>query len=139
VKTPTANGANVELRPAAAERRGMPTQPLRRDDLEPALRRSTKGGRNAMGIADKISHKAEELSGKAKETVGRMTGNEDLEAQGRADQAEADVQQAGDKMRDAKDDASEGLQDAKDDLSSAARDAKERVSEAADHLKPGNA
>ncbi len=91
-----------------------------------------------MGIADKITHKAEELSGKAKETVGRLTGNENVAAQGHADQAEADMHQAGDKMRDAKNDAAEGLRDAKDDISAAARDAKDRVSEAADHVKPGN-
>ncbi len=91
-----------------------------------------------MGIADKISHKAEELSGTAKEAVGRLTGNEDLQAQGRKDQAKADVQQAGDKLSDAKDEASAGLSEAKDDLSSAAQDAKDRVSDAADQLKPGN-
>jgi uncharacterized protein YjbJ (UPF0337 family) len=91
-----------------------------------------------MGIGDKVSHKAEELGGKAKETVGKMTGNEDLEAAGRQDQAEADVHQAGDKIGDAKDDAAQGLRDAKDEVSSAAHDAKDSVGDAAHHLKPGS-
>ena len=91
-----------------------------------------------MGIGDKIGHKAEELGGKAKEAVGKMTGNEDLEASGRQDQAEADVHQAGDKLADAKDDAAQGLRDAKDEVSGAAHDAKENVSDAAHHLKPGS-
>ena len=54
-----------------------------------------------MSTGDKIEHKAEEAKGAVKEGVGRMTDNEDLEAEGRADQAAADVKQAGDKAKDA--------------------------------------
>ena len=54
-----------------------------------------------MGADDKIENKAEELRGKVKEGVGRSTDDEELEAQGRADQAKADIKQAGEKVKDA--------------------------------------
>ena len=54
-----------------------------------------------MTMGDKIKHAAEEAVGKVKETTGKVTDNEDLEARGRAEQAEADVKQAGDKTKDA--------------------------------------
>jgi uncharacterized protein YjbJ (UPF0337 family) len=54
-----------------------------------------------MGTDDKARNKAEELKGKAKERVGRATDDEELEAQGRVDQTEADVKQAGEKVKDA--------------------------------------
>ncbi|MFP5335852.1 MAG: CsbD family protein [Actinomycetes bacterium] len=54
-----------------------------------------------MGNDDKLDHKAEEMRGKAKEAVGRATDDEELEAQGRADQSKADIKQAGEKVKDA--------------------------------------
>jgi uncharacterized protein YjbJ (UPF0337 family) len=54
-----------------------------------------------MGTDDKARNKAEELKGKAKERVGRATDDEELEAQGRVDQSEADLKQAGEKVKDA--------------------------------------
>ena len=54
-----------------------------------------------MGTDDKLSNKGEQLRGKAKEGVGRATGDEELEAQGRGDQAKADVKQAAEKVKDA--------------------------------------
>ena len=54
-----------------------------------------------MTMGDKIKHAGEEAAGKVKETTGKLTNNEDLEARGKADQAEADVKQAGDKTKDA--------------------------------------
>jgi uncharacterized protein YjbJ (UPF0337 family) len=54
-----------------------------------------------MGLDDKIDNKSEDLRGKAKETVGRATDDEDLEAQGRADQSKSDIKQAGEKIKDA--------------------------------------
>ena len=62
------------------------------------LRRS-KGG--TMGLSDKISNKTDELKGQAKEKTGEVTGNEDQQAEGKADQAVADVKQAGEKIKDA--------------------------------------
>ena len=35
-----------------------------------------------MGIGDKIKHKAEEMSGKVKESAGDATDNRDLQAEG---------------------------------------------------------
>lgn len=57
-----------------------------------------------MATGDKIKHTAQEAAGKVKETTGKATGNEDLEARGKADQAKANVKQAGDKGKDAVDD-----------------------------------
>ena len=54
-----------------------------------------------MGLDDKIKNSAEELKGKAKEVVGDATDNEELEAEGKADQAKADLKQAGEKTKDA--------------------------------------
>lgn len=53
-----------------------------------------------MGVGDKISNAAQEAAGKVKEGVGEVTDNERLEAEGRADQAAADVKQAGEKIKD---------------------------------------
>ena len=54
-----------------------------------------------MGINDKISNTAEDVKGKAKEATGKMTDNERLEAEGRNDQASANLKQAGEKIKDA--------------------------------------
>jgi uncharacterized protein YjbJ (UPF0337 family) len=42
--------------------------------------------------------KIEEAKGRAKEAAGALTGNEDLKAEGAADQAAAKAQQAADKL-----------------------------------------
>ncbi|GII97826.1 CsbD-like protein [Sediminihabitans luteus] len=54
-----------------------------------------------MGLGDKISNAAEDAKGKLKEGTGKVTDNERLEAEGKADQASADVKQAGEKAKDA--------------------------------------
>ena len=54
-----------------------------------------------MGLGDKISNKTEELKGKAKETTGKVTGNEELEAEGKVDQGKSGVKQAGENVKDA--------------------------------------
>jgi uncharacterized protein YjbJ (UPF0337 family) len=54
-----------------------------------------------MGLEDKARNKADELKGQAKEKAGQATGDENLEAEGQADQAVADVKQAGEKVKDA--------------------------------------
>ena len=48
--------------------------------------------------------RAEDLKGRAKEAAGSVTGDDDLKAEGRADQAESSVKQAGEKVKDAVDD-----------------------------------
>jgi uncharacterized protein YjbJ (UPF0337 family) len=58
-----------------------------------------------MGTDDKLRNQGEDLKGKAKETIGRATDDEELEARGRADQTKANVKQAGEKVKDAIKDA----------------------------------
>mgnify|MGYP001807740638 CR=1 FL=1 len=54
-----------------------------------------------MGLDDKIRNAAEDIAGKAKEGIGKATGNEKLEAEGKADQAKADAKKAGENVKDA--------------------------------------
>jgi uncharacterized protein YjbJ (UPF0337 family) len=54
-----------------------------------------------MGLDDKTENKADDLKGRAKEAVGSVTGDDDLKSEGRADQAESSVKQAGEKAKDA--------------------------------------
>ena len=42
-----------------------------------------------MGLDDKLGNKADQASGKVKETVGDATDNESLENEGRTDQSKA--------------------------------------------------
>jgi uncharacterized protein YjbJ (UPF0337 family) len=54
-----------------------------------------------MSIAKKTAHKAEAVKGAFKKTAGRLTGRRRLRAEGRADQAKANLKQAGAKVKDA--------------------------------------
>jgi uncharacterized protein YjbJ (UPF0337 family) len=54
-----------------------------------------------MGLGDKISNAGDDAKGKAKETVGGATGDDELERQGKGDQAKADLKDAGEKVKDA--------------------------------------
>jgi uncharacterized protein YjbJ (UPF0337 family) len=67
-----------------------------------------------MGLGDKAKDKAEELAGKAKATVGDKTDNPDLEAEGRRQEAQADVKQAGENVKDTGDDVADALRSASD-------------------------
>ena len=58
-----------------------------------------------MATDDKLRNQGEELKGKTKETIGRATDDEELEAAGRADQSKANLKQAGEKVKDAVKDA----------------------------------
>ncbi|MGB3764301.1 MAG: CsbD family protein [Ornithinimicrobium sp.] len=58
-----------------------------------------------MGIADKISNSSEDAKGNAKEAAGDATGNEQMQAEGKADQGKADMKQTGEKAKDAFNDA----------------------------------
>ncbi|GAA1968918.1 CsbD family protein [Microbacterium deminutum] len=53
-----------------------------------------------MGVDDKIKNAAEDLTGKAKETVGKATDNERLEAEGDMDQAKASAKKVGEDVKD---------------------------------------
>jgi uncharacterized protein YjbJ (UPF0337 family) len=54
-----------------------------------------------MAIEDKAAHKVEDLKGKAKETAGKATDDESLEAEGKADQSKSSLKQAGENIKDA--------------------------------------
>lgn len=54
-----------------------------------------------MGIGDKIGNAAQEASGKVKEAAGDATNNEQMQAEGSADQTEANVKQGGEHVKDA--------------------------------------
>jgi len=53
-----------------------------------------------MGATDKVSNKVEELKGQAKQKMGEATGNEQWQAEGKADEAKGDLKQAGEKVKD---------------------------------------
>ena len=54
-----------------------------------------------MGLNDKLDNAKDKATGEAKEATGKVTDNERLEAEGKADQTEADLKQAGEKVKDA--------------------------------------
>ena len=54
-----------------------------------------------MGDEEKVHNKKDELWGKAKEAVGKATGDDELERQGKVDQTKANLKQAGEKVKDA--------------------------------------
>jgi len=54
-----------------------------------------------MGISDKISNKVDDVAGKAKEGVGRATGDKSTENEGKIDQAKSSLKDAGEKVKDA--------------------------------------
>lgn len=51
--------------------------------------------------ADKAKHTGEEWAGKAKEAAGKMTDDERLEGEGKAEQAKGSLKKAGDKLKEA--------------------------------------
>jgi len=50
---------------------------------------------------DKAKNKLDELGGKAKEAIGKVTGDKSTENEGKGDQAEANLKDAGEKVKDA--------------------------------------
>ncbi len=58
-----------------------------------------------MATDDKLRNQGQDLKGKAKESMGRATDDEELEAAGRSDQAKSSLKQAGEKVKDAIKDA----------------------------------
>ncbi len=53
-----------------------------------------------MSGKDKMENAGEEAMGKGKEAVGHATGNEKMEAEGKGDQAKANLKQAGENVKD---------------------------------------
>ncbi len=62
-----------------------------------------------MGIDDKISNKAEDLGGKAKEAAGSVTGNDDLKAEGKGDQISSAIKDGIEDVKDAVSDIKDKL------------------------------
>jgi uncharacterized protein YjbJ (UPF0337 family) len=58
-----------------------------------------------MPLGDKISNKTDKIVGKGKEGIGEATGDEQLQAEGKTDQAKADLKDAVDDVKDAVGDA----------------------------------
>jgi uncharacterized protein YjbJ (UPF0337 family) len=54
-----------------------------------------------VGLEDKAHNTADTAKGKAKDVVGRVTGDKDLESEGKADQVVGHLKQAGEKVKDA--------------------------------------
>ncbi|MDH6180115.1 uncharacterized protein YjbJ (UPF0337 family) [Microbacteriaceae bacterium SG_E_30_P1] len=54
-----------------------------------------------MGADDKIKNAAEDLIGKGKEAVGKVTGNDKLVAEGKADQVKAAAKDTVEDVKDA--------------------------------------
>ncbi|MBI1378519.1 MAG: CsbD family protein [Frankiales bacterium] len=54
-----------------------------------------------MSTEDKLKNATEKATGATKETVGKVTGDDSMRAEGKLDQAKADLKQSGEKLKDA--------------------------------------
>ena len=54
-----------------------------------------------MSKTDKVKNAAQSAKGNIKEVAGRATGDRDMEAEGKTDQAIGSLKQAGEKVKDA--------------------------------------
>ncbi|CAJ1507496.1 CsbD family protein [[Mycobacterium] holstebronense] len=54
-----------------------------------------------MGLADKAKNAAQDVAGKAKEAAGKVTGDDDLRNEGKADQGKSSLKKAGENVKDA--------------------------------------
>jgi uncharacterized protein YjbJ (UPF0337 family) len=54
-----------------------------------------------MGTGDRASNKIDDAGGKAKEALGKVTGDENTENEGKVDQAKSSLKDAGEKVKDA--------------------------------------
>jgi len=57
--------------------------------------------RSRAAARNKTRNATQKAKGQLKETAGRVTGDERLEAEGRADKTKANLKQAGEKVKDA--------------------------------------
>lgn len=58
-------------------------------------------GTTHMGADDKASNKIDDLGGKAKEGLGKVTGDKSTENEGKADQAKSSLKDAVENVKDA--------------------------------------
>lgn len=56
---------------------------------------------STMGAQDKVSNRVDDLAGKAKEGLGKATGDKSTENEGKVDQAKSSLKDAGEKIKDA--------------------------------------
>jgi len=54
-----------------------------------------------MALEDKAKNTAETTHGKAKDVIGRVTDDKDLEAEGKVEQVVGHLKQAGERVKDA--------------------------------------
>jgi uncharacterized protein YjbJ (UPF0337 family) len=54
-----------------------------------------------MSKEDKLKNKIDDVGGRAKEAIGKATGDDDTKNEGRADQAKSSLKDAGEKVKDA--------------------------------------
>lgn len=54
-----------------------------------------------MSATDKLRNKLQKLGGRAKETIGRATGDRNLQNRGAGEQFKSDIKDAGEKVKDA--------------------------------------
>jgi uncharacterized protein YjbJ (UPF0337 family) len=54
-----------------------------------------------MSGTDKAKNKMQNVSGKAKEAIGKVTGDRDTQSKGKGDQAKSNLKDAGEKVKDA--------------------------------------
>lgn len=78
-----------------------------------------------MGLDDKINNTAEDLGGKAKEAAGKVSGDKNVEAEGKADQVSAEIK---DKVSEFTDKAKDVAEEAGANLKAAAEKIKEGFS-----------
>ena len=76
--------------------RGIPSH---KAHFRAATQTNRKG--RIMGAEDKASNKIDDLGGKAKEALGKVTGDKDTENEGKVDQAKSSLKDAGEKIKDA--------------------------------------
>ena len=54
-----------------------------------------------MSAKDKLENMGEKVAGETKKVVGKVTDNEQLEAEGQVESAKGDLKQSGEKIKDA--------------------------------------
>jgi uncharacterized protein YjbJ (UPF0337 family) len=54
-----------------------------------------------MSAVDKAKNTVDDMAGKTKEAMGKVTGDRSTENEGRKDQAKSDLKDAGEKVKDA--------------------------------------
>ena len=54
-----------------------------------------------MAVDDTAKNRSQQVKGKAKEQVGKLTGNKKLERDGQKDMVQGEVRQRGSKIKDA--------------------------------------